>query len=101
MKAKPWALVVLVCGDDDVDLPAALDALAARGLEQVLCEGGPALLSAALAAGVVDELDLSLAPLLVGGDAGLLPSALPVPVGARLVQVLTEDDVLFTRYALR
>jgi len=91
---------VLVCGDDDVDLPAALDALAARGLEQVLCEGGPALLRAALAAGVVDELDLSIAPLLVGGGAGLLPLALPAPARAELVQLLTEDDALFTRYRL-
>ena len=93
-------VVVLVCGDDDVDLPAALDALAERGLEQVLCEGGPALFAAALAAGVVDELDLSIAPLLVGSGAGLVPTPLPVPVGAHLRQVLTEDDVLFTRYAL-
>ncbi|MCZ2818252.1 dihydrofolate reductase family protein [Modestobacter sp. VKM Ac-2984] len=92
---------VLVCGDDDVDLPTALDALAERGHEQVLCEGGPALFTAALAAGVVDELDLSIAPLLVGGGPGLLPQALPSPVPAELRQVLEEDGVLFTRYALR
>lgn len=91
---------VLVCGDDDVDLPTALHALAGRGLEQVLCEGGPALFAAALAAGVVDELDLTVAPLLVGGGPGLLPSALPAPTRAELLQALTEDDVLFTRYAL-
>jgi riboflavin biosynthesis pyrimidine reductase len=92
---------VLVCGDDDVNLPTALDALADRELLQVLCEGGPALFRAALAAGVVDELDLSIAPLLVGGGPGLLPGALPVPARAELTQVLTEDDVLFTRYSLR
>ena len=91
---------VLVCGDDDVDLRAAVDALAGRGLAQLVCEGGPALFSAALAAGVVDELDLSLAPLLVGGGPGLLPGALPVPARATLTQVLTEDDVLFTRWSL-
>jgi riboflavin-specific deaminase-like protein len=92
---------VLVCGDDDVDLRAAVDALARRGLAQLVCEGGPALFSAALAAGVVDELDLSLAPLLVGGAPGLLTGALPVPGRATLTQVLTEDDVLFTRWSLR
>ena len=47
---------------------AALDALSGLGLRHVLCEGGPTLLSAALAAGVVDEVALSLVPAVVGGD---------------------------------
>jgi riboflavin biosynthesis pyrimidine reductase len=89
---------VLVCGDDDVDLPAAVSALAERGLEQVTCEGGPQLLRAALTAGVVDELDLTLAPALVGAPQRLLPDGLPAPVGLELRQVLEEDGVLFTRY---
>ncbi|MGY2079391.1 dihydrofolate reductase family protein [Modestobacter sp. SYSU DS0657] len=92
---------VLVCGDDDVDLPAALDALVARGLEQLVCEGGPALVQAALTADVVDELDLSISPLLVGGGPGLVPAALATPLRAELLQALTEDGVLFSRYALR
>ncbi|MGY1609345.1 dihydrofolate reductase family protein [Geodermatophilus sp. SYSU D00700] len=91
---------VLVCGDDDVDLPLALDRLADRGLGQLVCEGGPALLSAALDAGVVDELDLTVSPALVGGPARLLDRALADVVRPRLVQVLEEDGVLFTRYAL-
>ncbi len=92
---------VLVCGEDDVDLPAALDALAADGLEQVLCEGGPALFRSAVAAGVVDELCLTTAPLLAGGAPGLLGDAgLPGPRPARLTQLLEEDGVLFARYAL-
>ncbi|WP_029431790.1 dihydrofolate reductase family protein [Blastococcus sp. URHD0036] len=93
-------VTVLVCGDDDVDLPTALDLLAARGLEQVVCEGGPALFAAALAARCVDELDLTLAPALVGGDTRLVPATLPEVVRPRLVQLLEEDGVLFTRYAL-
>jgi riboflavin-specific deaminase-like protein len=94
-------VVVLVCGDDDVDLPAALEELDDRGLRQVLCEGGPSLFRAALAAGVVDELDLSVAPLLAGGAPGLLGHAgLPEPAAADLLQVLEEDGYLFTRYRL-
>jgi 5-amino-6-(5-phosphoribosylamino)uracil reductase len=92
---------VLVCGDDDVDLRTAVDALAERGLTQLLCEGGPSLFAAALVAGVVDELDLSIAPLLAGGAPGVLGvAALPVPVPGTLVQVLEEDGYLFTRYRL-
>lgn len=93
-------VTVLVCGDDDVDLPLALDALADRGLEQVLCEGGPALLSAVLTAGVVDELDLTVAPALVGSPDRVLPGPLLDVVRPRLLQVLEEDGVLFTRYAV-
>ena len=90
-------VVVLVCGDDDVDLPLALDRLAALGHEHVLCEGGPTLLRDALTAGVVDELDLSIAPALVGGSHRLL-DGLPDVVRLDLRQVLEEDGLLFTRY---
>ncbi|RBY86767.1 deaminase [Blastococcus sp. TBT05-19] len=91
---------VLVCGEDDVDLPGALDALAERGLEQVTCEGGPQLLRTALADGVVDELDLSVSPTMVGGEARLLDGALPSPARLTLRQVLEEDGMLFTRYSV-
>jgi 5-amino-6-(5-phosphoribosylamino)uracil reductase len=94
-------VTVLVCGDDDVDLPAALDALAGLGHEQVLCEGGPQLLHAALSAGVADELDLSIAPALVGDGARLLGSALPDVARLELRQLLEEDGMLFARYGVR
>jgi riboflavin biosynthesis pyrimidine reductase len=91
---------VLVCGDDDVDLTVALDRLAELGHEQVLCEGGPELFRAALAAGLVDELDLSIAPALVAGEARLLGSALPDVVRVELGQLLEEDGMLFARYSV-
>jgi riboflavin biosynthesis pyrimidine reductase len=93
-------VTVLVCGDDDVDLGAALDALAERGLDQVTCEGGPQLLRAALSAGLVDELDLSVAPVLVGAPQRLLDAALPAAVRTELRQLLEEDGMLFTRHAV-
>ena len=90
---------VLVCGDDDVDLPLALERMGELGLERVTCEGGPQLLRAALAAGVVDELDLTVAPALAGTGTRLMgDAALPQLVRLRLAQVLEEDGVLFTRY---
>jgi len=93
---------VLVCGDDDVDLPLAQEQLGELGLQRVTCEGGPQLLRAALAAGVVDELDLTVSPALVGTGTRLMgEAALPELVRPRLEQVLEEDGVLFTRYGLR
>ena len=94
-------VTVLVCGQDAVDLPVALDRLAGLGHEQVLCEGGPQLLRAALAAGIVDELDLSIAPVLVGAPPRLLDAALPRSVRLELRQLLEEDGTLFARYAVR
>jgi riboflavin biosynthesis pyrimidine reductase len=94
---------VVVAGDDDVDLPLARRLLAERGLEHVICEGGPTLLRAALDAGIVDELALSVAPRLVGGGEPTLLGGQPMTdvVPLRLRQVLEEDGVLFTRYAVR
>lgn len=68
---------VVVVGEDDVDVPRALDALAERGLRQVLCEGGPSLLGQVAAAGRLDELCLTTTPGLLGGDA---PRALTGPL---------------------
>ena len=67
-----------------------------------MCEGGPQLFRAALAAGVVDELDLTVAPALVGDrQPGCCGGAARRPPAARLEQVLEEDGVLFTRYGVR
>jgi riboflavin biosynthesis pyrimidine reductase len=91
---------VLVCGDEDVDLPLALDRLAELGLEQVLCEGGPQLFRSALEAGVVDELALSSSPALVGAGPRLLDGGLPDLVRLDLRRLLEEDGTLFARYSV-
>lgn len=85
---------VIVAGGDHVDLPAALDALAARRLRHVLCEGGPTLLATALDAGVVDELALSLVPTVVGGDGTRITSGAPLggPEGIALVPRLLVEE---------
>jgi len=58
---------VIVCGDTGVDLTAALAELGRRGAASVLGEGGPALNGELAAAGLLDELCLTLSPRLVGG----------------------------------
>jgi riboflavin biosynthesis pyrimidine reductase len=92
---------VIVAGDEAVDLAAALDALRDRGLSRMLCEGGPRLFGDLAAAGLVDELCLSLSPVLAGPGAsriiaGSTSNARPLA----LTQVLAADDgFLFCRYA--
>jgi riboflavin biosynthesis pyrimidine reductase len=91
---------VVVVGDETVDVAGALAELDRRGLRRVCCEGGPHLFGSLIAADRVDELDLSIAPLLVGGDAGRIGTgAMPVdPVRLRLASVLHADDMLLLRY---
>ncbi|MEU1900958.1 pyrimidine reductase family protein [Nocardiopsis dassonvillei] len=78
---------VLVCGRERVDLRAAVGALVGRGLPRILCEGGPRLLADVAAAGLLDEMCLTVVPLMAGGvqqrvavgtaaDAPLVPGVL-------------------------
>ncbi|HEU5033634.1 MAG TPA: pyrimidine reductase family protein [Mycobacteriales bacterium] len=92
---------VIDVGDDVVDVTRALDALADRGLRRVICEGGPHLFGWLAAAAVVDELCLTVAPLIAGGAAGRIVAGLATQVTdpLRLVHVLEEDGHLFLRYA--
>lgn len=91
---------VVVAGEHDVDLVEAVEALGARGFRAVLSEGGPILNAQLAAAGLLDELCLTLSPLLVGGDAKRLLAGplLPGPPALRLVSACEEDGFLFLRY---
>src|ERR1700690_4210822 len=60
---------VIVAGLDSVDLAAALSALAERGYHHVLAEGGPQLLSQLAAAELLDELCLTISPVLARGGS--------------------------------
>jgi riboflavin biosynthesis pyrimidine reductase len=74
--------------------------LARRGLHRVLCEGGPALFGSLVAADAVDELCLTVSPLLAGGTAGRIASGPPGgrPRAMELVGVLHEAGTLLLRY---
>lgn len=92
-------------GADLVELgslaPAALLAeLDRRGLRRVLCEGGPMLHGELIAADAVDELCLTLSPLLVAGETGRIARSVAGPSahGMTLASVLEEDSSLLLRY---
>jgi riboflavin-specific deaminase-like protein len=90
---------VIVCGSDQLDAAAMVDELASRGLARVHSEGGPSLFGALLAADIVDELSITVSPLLEGGDAGRIVSgALTDPRRLRLASILRSDDMLLLRY---
>ncbi len=92
---------VVVTGASGVDLAAALDELAARGLGRVLCEGGPTLLADLVAAGRLDELCLTLSPQLVGGSGSRILAGRPLETGFALGHLLEDDGALLTRFVAR
>jgi riboflavin biosynthesis pyrimidine reductase len=85
---------------DTVDPGRALTVLALRNLTRILTEGGPSLLGLLIQHDLLDELCLTAAPILVGGDARRIvtgPGA--VHTKMRRTHVLTDDDgYLYTRY---
>ncbi|MFF5175843.1 pyrimidine reductase family protein [Micromonospora sp. NPDC000089] len=88
-------------GTGRVDLAAGLGELRRRGLAELLCEGGPHLFGALTAADLVDELCLTVAPLLAGAGPGRITAGEgSAPRHLPLRHVLAADDgVLMLRYA--
>jgi riboflavin biosynthesis pyrimidine reductase len=94
---------VIIAGDDLVDLRVAVEDLGGRGVEHILAEGGPTLNGELATDGLLDEVCVSLAPLLASGDAKriIAGSALSQLERLRLRSILEEDDYLFLRYRVR
>ncbi len=92
---------VLVSGDDTVDVGAAVRLLREQGRARMLCEGGPTLLDELVAADLVDELCVTLAPRLAGCQpvGSGTPAGLASPTSLQLGHVLVDaDGYLFLKY---
>ncbi|MER5873782.1 pyrimidine reductase family protein [Streptomyces sp. NPDC002044] len=92
---------VVVAGDGaGVDPARAVRELAGRGLRRQLTEGGPRLLGQFVAADALDELCLTISPMLTAGDAQRISAGPAVAVPHRLAPacVLEEAGFLFTSY---
>lgn len=95
---------VIVAGDESADLKAAVSALAERGHRRLLAEGGPHLLAQLVEAGLVDELCLTIGPLMTGPGAGRIVAGAPGtgpatgPLPLTLAHVLEDDSFLLCRY---
>jgi riboflavin biosynthesis pyrimidine reductase len=94
-------LIVVESGPNGrVDLPALLSSLHSEGVRALLCEGGPTLHTSLQTAGLVDELFLTIAPKLTGGEAPriLEGPALPATTELELAWLLEHEGELFARY---
>jgi len=91
-----------------LDLPAGLAELSERfGVASLLCEGGPHLAREMLGAGLLDELFLTVAPMLAGGEPSggealriLAGTELQPPASLALRSVFSHDSTLFLRYGV-
>ncbi|TDW29476.1 pyrimidine reductase family protein [Cryobacterium psychrophilum] len=101
-KALSRVADVLVCGEDAVDPVAMVLALAVRGYPQILCEGGPSLFGALLEADCVDEVCLSVSPVLEGGSADRISRGHAQATQPMILwHVFTAGDMVFLRYVRR
>jgi 5-amino-6-(5-phosphoribosylamino)uracil reductase len=97
-RLRPLADVEVV-GAESVEPGAALAVLAGHGAATVLCEGGPSLNGQLIAAGVVDELNVTFSPLLVGGPSERVARG-PQAAGLdlELAHLWQDGAVLLARY---
>lgn len=93
--ATVWQL-----GEDEVDLVAMRDGLVSEGMTRILCEGGPSLNTTLLQAGLVDELFVTVAPVITGSPRHLIGPGLAQPVPMRLLGAIHAGSELLLRYAV-
>jgi riboflavin biosynthesis pyrimidine reductase len=100
--------VVAVNAGGSVDLALAVDVLRERGCSVLLAEAGPSMFGSLLGSRLVDELFVTLSPLLAGRDEterlGLVEGIELLPytrVAGRLRSVRAHGSHLFLRYGLR
>jgi riboflavin biosynthesis pyrimidine reductase len=90
---------VIIAGEKSVDLQAATAGLAERGHRRMLAEGGPHLLAQLAGAGLLDELCLTIGPLLAGPGPGRILAGDGTPtVPLSLAHILEDDGFLLCRY---
>ena len=92
--------VTIVRHPDGVELDRALEwLLTERDVRSVLCEGGPTLHGRLREGGLADELFLTIAPKIAGGEGPrILEGALPDIDLVELAWLLASESELFARY---
>jgi riboflavin-specific deaminase-like protein len=99
------AAEVKICGTREIDFPRALRWLREKwGIKRLICEGGGELNDALFRSGVVDQLHLTVCPMILGGRTaptiadGLGASSLAQAAQLALVSARRHDDEMFFVY---
>jgi riboflavin biosynthesis pyrimidine reductase len=106
-RLPPACEVIALGAGKTLNIKHAFGELPKMGFDVVLTEGGPSLMGELVKAELVDEMFLTLSPVLAGRDKALrlgmvqgvehLPK---FPVWSRLLSARRHGDFLFLRYAL-
>lgn len=83
---------------DDITPTFLRDTLVERGLRRIVCEGGPRLLESMTRAGLVDEADITVSPMLAGLGHAHATDGLDEVARFDLLHVLTAEGFLMCRY---
>ncbi len=89
---------VIVLEGETLDVSGVLGALEARGLRRIVCEGGPTLLDEIIAAGLLDEADITISPLFAGRQHTPMTHALAEVARFDLAHIISGDGFLMNRY---
>ena len=93
---------VVTVGTHTVDLPAAMTHLRTMGIARLLCEGGPTLNAQLIAADLVDELFLTIAPVIAGASPlRIVDGEIGSTRGLTIVEAREHEGELLLRYAFR
>lgn len=103
LRERLAGLADVVSTGPTIDLRTMLDDLEKRGVERLMVEGGSQIHTEFLSQGLVDEIHLAIAPLVVGdADAPRFLNPASYPGGSarrmRLVEARTVGDVVLIRY---
>lgn len=99
-RARKHCEVIALPGDR-LDPYQLVSAIAYRGLTHTVCEGGPTLLAQLTRAGLVDEADITIAPMQAAGGQLVTGDAMSGAAHLSLEAVIEQDSWLFTRYVRR
>jgi riboflavin biosynthesis pyrimidine reductase len=90
---------VIACGEGQIDWPRVLEQFDARGWRKILCEGGPSLHGTLVGLDLIDEVCLTVAPVLAAGQAPRIAHSTSADDRAMtLSHCVQVGDVLLTRW---